>query len=178
MAEDFRRDDPGTSDLISAHAALVKECKEQSRNTLYTSTSFYIWLRWLKSFRAIMWVIAVVCASAAASTAIKEEEGLGVLVAGLALLGVILPAAIKALKLDDAILAYEETASKFKKAESDLGRAARVWSHKEYQEFESEARRAFGDLETARKPSLTPPEWCFRAAQKKIQSGDYDPDGN
>jgi hypothetical protein len=176
MAEDIRRDDPRTSDLTSAHSALVSECAEQSRNTLYTSTSFYIWLRWLKSFRAFLWVMAVICASAAASAAIAEKEGLGIFVAGLALLGVILPAAIKALKLDDTILAYEVSAAKFKKAESDLGRAARVWSHKEYEEFESEARRAFSDLEKARECSLTPPEWCFRSAQKKVQSGDYDPD--
>lgn len=176
MAEDIRRDDPGTSDLIGAHSALVRECTEQSRNTLYTSTTFFIWLRWLKALRAILWVLAVVCASAAASTAIAEKEGLAVVVAGLALLGVILPAAIKALKLDDAILAYEDSAAKFKIAESDLRRVANVWSHKAYNEFESEARRAFDNLEIAWESSLTPPEWCFRLAQKKIQSGDYDPD--
>ena len=176
MAENIRRDDPTTCDLVSAHAALILECTELSRNTLYTSTSFYIWLRWLKTFRASLWVLAVICASAAASTAISEKEGLEVVVAVLALLGVILPGAIKALKLDDTILEYETTAAKFKKAESDLRRAAKVWSHKEYDDFESEARLAFADLDKARERSLTPPEWCFRSAQKKVQSGDYDSD--
>jgi hypothetical protein len=32
-------------------------------------------------------------------------------------------------------------------------------------------------MNEARKPSLTPPEWCFRWAQKKIKRGDYDNDG-
>jgi hypothetical protein len=31
-------------------------------------------------------------------------------------------------------------------------------------------------LEAARKESVTPPEWCFTAAQKKIQGGHHDPD--
>ncbi len=31
-------------------------------------------------------------------------------------------------------------------------------------------------MNEAPKPSLTPPEWCFRQAQKKVQRGDYDKD--
>lgn len=176
MAKDIRHSDTRAGDVISAHAALVKECEEQSRNSLYTSTSFFIWLRCLKAFRAIIWVLAVVCASAAASTAISEKEGLAAIVAGLALLGVILPAAIKALKLDDTIAEYELVAASFKKSEGDLRRAAKVWSYKEFAEFEAISRSTFADLDEARKHSLTPPEWCFQAAQKKVQSGDYDPD--
>jgi hypothetical protein len=29
-------------------------------------------------------------------------------------------------------------------------------------------------MEEARRDSLTAPEWCFKQAQKKVQSGDYD----
>jgi hypothetical protein len=42
--------------------------------------------------------------------------------------------------------------------------------------FEKEARSAFDDLDKARMDSLTPPEWCFKRAQKKVQTGDYDAD--
>lgn len=176
MAEDIRTGDPGDGNLSAAHTALKVECSQQARNTVYTSTTFYIWLRWLKRIRGGIWIAAVISSAAAASTAISKQPGLEAAVAGLALLGVILPGVIKALKLDETIAAYEKTAAAFKKVEGSLRRAAEVWSHKPYAEFESEARKALTDLEAAQHSSLTPPEWCFRAAQRKVQSGDYDPD--
>lgn len=39
-----------------------------------------------------------------------------------------------------------------------------------------EFRRVMKRLEKARQPSYTAPEWCFKKAQRKVQSGDYDPD--
>ena len=176
MAEDFRERDPRHGDLTAAHDALVRECREQSRNTLYTSTSFFIWLRWLKIIRAVTWIVAVGAGSAAASTALSERENLELLIAGLALLGVILPGVLKAVQLDETIEAYVEAAAKFKNVEAALRRAADVWSHKPYEEFETEARAALAALDEARKNSLTPPEWCFRPAQNKVKAGDYDPD--
>lgn len=176
MAKDIRIGDPNRSELNGAHKALQTECSEQSRNALYTSTSFYIWLRCLKLIRTGVWILAVVASGAAASTAISKLEGLESLVAGLALLGVILPGTIKATKLEETISQYEKAAAKFKHAENSLRRAADVWSNKAYAEFEVEAKRALAELDSARKSSLTPPEWCFKSAQKKVQSGDYDPD--
>lgn len=176
MAEDIRNGDPRDGDLSATHAALVKECREQSRNTLYTSTSFFIWLRTLKIARAILWVLAAASGAAAASTVLSSRENMEIIIAGLALLAVILPGAIKALNLDDAIDAYAAKAGEFKNAEGALRRAANVWSNKSFKEFEKEAKAALSQLDEARKHSLTPPEWCFRAAQRKVKSGHYDPD--
>src|SRR6056297_1182561 len=106
MAEDIRNSDPRNGDLTAAHAALVKECREQARNTLYTSTSFFIWLRALKIARAVLWVLAAVSGAAAASTVLKSRENMELVIAGLALLAVILPGTIKALNLDDSIKSY------------------------------------------------------------------------
>lgn len=72
--------------------------------------------------------------------------------------------------------AYAAKAGAFKNAEGALRRAANVWSNKPYEEFEKDARQALAQLDEARKGSLTPPEWCFKAAQRKVKSGDYDPD--
>lgn len=176
MAEDIRISSPRNGDLTAAHAALIKECREQARNTLYTSTSFFIWLRTLKIARAVLWVLAAASGAAAASTVLTSRENMEVAIAGLALLAVILPGATKALNLDDAIEAYAEKAGAFKNAEGALRRAANVWSNKPYDEFEKEAKSALSQLDEARKGSLTPPEWCFKAAQRKVKSGDYDPD--
>ena len=176
MAEDIRNSDLRNGDLTAAHEALVKECREQARNTLYTSTSFFIWLRILKIVRAALWVLAAASGAAAASTVLSSREDMELVIAGLALLAVILPGATKALNLDDAIKVYSEKAGAFKNAEGALRRAANVWSNKPYDEFEKEAKSALSQLDGARSGSLTPPEWCFKAAQRKVKSGDYDPD--
>lgn len=176
MAEDIRTGGPRDGDLTAAREALTNECREQSRNTLYTSTSFFIWLRYLKVARAVLWVLAAASGALAASTVLTAREGMEIVVAGLALLAVILPGAIQALNLDDAIEDYASRAGEFKNAEGALRRAAEVWSKKPFREFEKEARAALLQLDEARKGSLTPPEWCFRAAQRKVKSGDYDPD--
>lgn len=176
MAEDIRTDDPRDGDLKAAHAALVRECREQSRNTLYTSTSFFIWLRVLKAARAALWVLAAASGAAAASTVLTHRENMELVIAGLALLAVILPGATKALKLDEGIEAYAAKVGALKNAEGALRRAANVWSHKPFKEFEREARAALAQLDEARNGSLTPPEWCFKAAQRKVKGGDYDPD--
>ncbi len=156
--------------------SLRTECLEQARNTLYTSTSFYIWLRWLRFWRALIWFAAVVCSTVAASSIVSDFGWPASVVAGLTLAGVLLPAVVKALKLDETIELYSEQAAKFKNVESRLGRAGRIWSEGSPELFEKEARSAFEDLDKARLVSLTPPEWCFKRAQKKVQSGDYDPD--
>lgn len=176
MAVDIRNYDPGTGDLKAAHAALVKECAEQAHNTIYASTTFYIWLRWLKRIRGAFWILAAASGAAAASTALNEDDQLKLLVAALALLAVILPGTIKALKLDDTISDCEIAAAKFKTAEGRLRRAANIWANKPFKDFETEAREALQALDDARDASLTPPKWCFRQAQKKVKSGDYDPD--
>lgn len=176
MAENIRNSDPRSGDLAAAHAALVNECRDQARNTLYTSTSFFIWLRALKVARAVLWVLAAASGAAAASTVLTSHGNMEVVIAGLALLAVILPGVTKALNLDDAIEAYAEKAGAFKNAEGALRRAANVWSNKPYDEFEKNAKSALSQLDEARMGSLTPPEWCFKSAQRKVKSGDYDPD--
>lgn len=177
MAENLRGSDPTSGDLESARAALVEECSQQARNTLYTSTSFFIWLRVLKRIRGFLWILAALCSIAAASSILLELLAeYRVIIAGITLLGVILPGILKAVKLDDTITAYEKSAARLKNVEGELRRSANVWSHKSFHEFETEARAALSELDEARMPSLTPPEWCFQKAQKKVQSGDYDPD--
>ena len=86
----------------------------------------------------------------AASTSISKQPNLEAVVAGLALLGIILPGVIKALKLDETISAYEKAAANFKVVEGALRRAADVWSNKSYEEFEREARKALDALDNAR----------------------------
>lgn len=176
MAGDLRGGDTAAGDLSKVHAALKRECLEQAGNTVYTFTTFYTWLRTLKWIRAALWLAGAASSVAAASTVLSGRPELDLVVAGLALLGAVLPAVIKAVKLDETIGAYERAAARFRSAEAHLRRAGNVWSLKPLADFEKEARAALVELDEARQLSLTPPEWCFNRAKKKVQAGDYDPD--
>lgn len=177
MAENTGEHGSGRGNVDELRVALTRQCATESRNTLYTSTSFFIWLRSLRFFRGSIWVSAVVCSTVAASSAIKDFGLPPLIVAGLTLAGVLLPGVVKALKIDEAIEQYSARAAMFKNAEAALQRAAQVWSNKDIEDFEREARTALGLLDEARSVSLTPPEWAFKMAQAKVKSGDYDPDG-
>ncbi len=48
--------------------------------------------------------------------------------------------------------------------------------HKPFAEFEGEARPLFDRMEKARRRMLTPPEWCFKLAQRKHKAGHYTHD--
>jgi hypothetical protein len=176
MAENLRHDDSPESGLNVAQASLIAECEREEESCLYTSTSFFIWLRMLKHIRTALWVGGAVGSIGAASSILRGDQGHPIIMAGLALAGVLMPGLIKAVRLDSAIKDYATTAATFKNLQGDFRRAAKVWSNKPFPEFEAEARKIIKAMNEARKPSLTPPEWCFRQAQKKVKRGDYNRD--
>jgi hypothetical protein len=177
VAEDLRHDDPVDSGLIAARTALIAECEGEEENCLYTSTSFFIWLRWLNVIQAGLWALGAIGSIVSANSILRGQENYQVLMATLAVTGVLMPGLIKALQLDATIRNYGTAAANFKNLQGEFRRLARVWSNKPFPEFEVEARRAIKAMNEARKPSLTPPEWCFRRAQKKVGRGDYDRHG-
>lgn len=176
MANDLRPDDPEFVNVEAAREALRIECAERSRNTVYTSASFYIWAKQLKFARLLLWTGAVVAGGLSARASILDDNGHGYLVAAGALLAVILPGLVKALGLDEAIAKCDEAAAKFKIAEGRLRLASKVSAHLPFREFRKDADAAIADLEAAQKMSVTPPNWCFRIAQRRVKRGDYDPD--
>jgi hypothetical protein len=175
VAEDLRQYDPSGS-LTSTRDALIAECRDEEESCLYTSTTFLIWLRWLKTARSLLWAGGAIGSLLAASQILKGSDEHRLLVAAAALAGVLLPGLVKALRLDAAIRGYTRAAGQFKNLQGEFRRLAAVWSRKELPEFEQQARRAFVAMNEARKPSLTPPEICFRLARRKIKKGHYAPD--
>lgn len=155
--------------------ALVRECRDEEESCLFTSTSFFIWLRWLKSVRAVLWAGGAAGSLIAASHILRGDEEHRFIVALAALAGVLLPGLVRALRLDAAIRDYSKAAGTFKNLQGEFRRLASIWSHKEPPQFEEEARRAFVAMNEARKPSLTPPEICFWLARRKIKMGHYNP---
>ena len=96
--------------------------------------------------------------------------------AAAALGAVLLPGIGRAVRIDSAIRDYASAAAAFKNLQGEFRRAAHVWSLKPYPEFEAEARKLFRAMNDARKPSLTPPEFCFRLARWKIKRGHFEYD--
>jgi hypothetical protein len=175
MAEDLRADDPAEG-IGHMKDQLIAECAREEENALWTSTTFYIWLRFLKTVRAALWVAAAICSSLAASHILRGDPDMKFIMALAALAAVIFPAIGRALRLDAAIHAYEEAAGKLKNLQGEFRRARLVWLNKPADEFEKEARKLFKGMNEVRKPSLTPPEWCFRLASRKIKAGHYEHD--
>jgi hypothetical protein len=130
--------------LVAAKAALIAECAREEENALYTSTNFFIWLRVLRGVRALRRVGAGVC------------TGIG-----------------RALQIDAMIREYASAAGVLKNLQGEFRRARLVWSNEPWPEFKAEVRRLLKSVNDARKPSLTPPEWCFRIARRKIRAGHY-----
>jgi hypothetical protein len=157
---------------------LTNECAREEENALWTSTSFYIWLRYLKIVRAVLWAMGGICSALAASHIVRGDSDMRILMAAAALAGTILPGIIRALRLDSTIRDYADAASKFKNLHGEFRRARLVWSTKPNDEFETETRKLFKAMNDARKPSLTPPEFCFWLAGRKIKAGHYDHDAD
>lgn len=176
MAENIRNGDPPGSGVDAIRLALISVCHDEEENCLYTSATFYIWLRWLKSFRALLWAIGGVASLVAASHILEGGSDGRIAAAGAALAGVVLPALVRLLRLDAAIRNYGNAAAKLKDLQHEFGLLADVWSLKEFPEFEREARKTLIAMSDARKQSLTPPELCFKLARRKIKSGNYVPD--
>ncbi len=95
MAEDIRNRNPDDGGLGDIRRALIRECQDEEESCLYTSTTFFIWLRWLKSFRVFLWAAGGIGSVVAASHILKgDSEQYRIWVAAAALAGVLFPALI------------------------------------------------------------------------------------
>jgi hypothetical protein len=65
---------------------------------------------------------------------------------------------------------------KVQNLQAEFRRLSQIWSHKEFADFERAARKEFSALSVVRQASLTPPEFCFLLARRKIQKGHYTRD--
>jgi hypothetical protein len=164
--------------LVAAKAALIAECAREEENALYTSTNFFIWLRFLKGLRGALWVGAGLCSVIAASQLVRGSPDLKVWAAAAALAAAALPGIGRALQIDAMIRDYASAAGVMKNLQGEFRRARLVWSNEPWPEFKAEARKLLKAMNDARKPSLTPPEWCFRLARRKVRASHYKHDAD
>ena len=171
----LRQCDTDSSPMTNPTEALARECRELSLNTcLYTSATFFVWLRILRTTRIVLTAAAVICGALATWKALKHEYEL--MMAVFALLAAVIPPLQRSLGLDAEIDKYARLAGEFKNLQDRFRRAADIGSQKPFAEFEAEAKELFDRLDKARMPSATPPQLCFYIARWQIQRGYYTPD--
>jgi hypothetical protein len=156
-----------------ATQALIDECKRQFENCRDTAVSFTIWLRFLRWVRMFC-VVAPIVFGALATWQVLS--GFPVWAAVCTLLATVIPPVYRATRFDADIEAYQSLAGEFTNLRDRFRQAALISSKKSFAEFEADTKPFFARLEKARSRALTPPEWCFKRARRKIEAGDYTHD--
>jgi hypothetical protein len=154
-----------------AQQALIAECERQRETCEYTATTFTIWLRCLKTLKTIF-VVAPVVFGALATWKIVEE-GAPVWASVFTILATAIPPAYRALGIDKAIDDYTRMSAEFTNLRDRFRQAASIESLKSVVEFDKVTKSLFDRLDKAREKSLTPPNWLFNAARRKVKAGDY-----
>lgn len=155
---------------------LVLECRRLSENCLYTSTSFFYYLRALRWIRLLFIGAPLILGSLATWNLLTASklESVKIVTAIFAFLAGLLPSLFSALKFDEHLADSKLLAGEFKNLQDRFRQCALVSSKKTFAEFESEFKENMARLERARTPSATLPEMFFKMAQRKIKSRDYD----
>ncbi len=154
---------------------LIQECRRQSEGCLYTSTSLFIWLRTLRYLKVCFIVAPLILGSLASGKLLLSfgAESTKVFAAVCAFLAGLLPSIYAALKYEERLKECITLSAEFKNLQDRFRQAALVASAKPFTEFEAQFNKLMTRLEAARNSSFTAPEWCFKAAQRKVKSGDY-----
>jgi hypothetical protein len=162
--------------MASKNSGLALECKRQSESCLYTSTSLFIWLRFLRVLKAVFIVVPLVLGAVAGWQMLRQIDSLWIrgFTSAAALLAGLLPTVYSALKFDDNLEHCKLLTGEFKNLRDRFRQAALVSALKPFAEFEKDVEPLIQRLEQARSYSYTTPEWCFKRAQRKIHKGDYD----
>jgi hypothetical protein len=161
--------------MMDKSAALTHECQRLSESCQYTSTSIYIWLRCLRWAKIVFTAVPLILGSLASWELLTSSniESVRNMVAVFAFLAGLLPSIYAALKFDERLETYIHASGEFKNLEHRFRKLALVDSQKPFDEFEDEFNLAMQRYEQLSNLSLTTPEWCFKRAQKKVQSGNY-----
>lgn len=156
--------------------ALRDECRRQAESCLYTSTSLHIWLRSARRWRKLFVTAPIVLGGIAGWTALQDQpEEWARWVTALCGLGAgIFPAVFVALNMNMSIEEISRLAAEFSNLRDRFRVAAEFKSHGPPDEFEQVVEDLMDRLDAARAHSVTPPERCFKEAQRKIKSGHYD----
>jgi hypothetical protein len=156
----------------TAAQTLKSLCKEKRIRCLYTSTTFLIWLKFLRIARTVLIILPIACGALAGWGLLKSNSELQVIAAVFALLAGVIPAIYSALKFDEFLPSAAQLAGEYKNLEIAFGDLEKMSVYKPATELELEYERARERLEHANAQSFTAPEWCYQRAKRKIKAGE------
>lgn len=155
---------------------LVRECKRQEESCAYTAVGLYIWQKRSQRWKTIFIVAPIVLGGLASSQIIADVPGKWTSYAGavLALLAGFFPAIYEALGMDMRVREIGTSATEFTNLRDRFRQMAAIHAHSPFDEFKSAFEQLMDRMDSARSVSPPLPEWCFKEAQKKMSSGDYE----
>ena len=153
---------------------IADECKRQEESCLFTSTSLFEWLKFLRAWRAFFVVAPIILGGLATWPLLAHHDEYKWFTGGCALLAGFAPALYKALDFDISMKVVAQHAHDFKILQDRFRQAWRIAALGPLPEFKKEFDHLMTRMDTARAASLTPPERFFKRAQAKIAKGHYD----
>ncbi|KAA0694358.1 hypothetical protein DTW90_23795 [Neorhizobium sp. P12A] len=152
---------------------IVDEALRQAESCLWTSTTLFIWLRQVRRQRQF-YVAAPIILGAFAGFSVLQNLVPAWVIACASLLASLFPALADALKIETSVEEISRLASEFKALQDRFRRLAKEQSLGDVKEASAILTDLMDRLDSARSVSITPPESCFTAARKKIESGHYN----
>jgi hypothetical protein len=156
-------------------AKITKECHREAESCLYTSVTFFEWLKSLRFWRRVC-IATPIALGGVGTWSVLDQPDNEILIwttAAMTLTAGILPAIYEALKVEVHIAGVAETAGEFKNLQDRFRQLAEIHSLDSPTEIADRFENLMHRLEAARSRSYTPPERFFGRAQKKIQAGHY-----
>lgn len=172
MAEDIRPSDSDERLAAGRKQAIIDECLRQEESCLYTSTTLYIWLRRVRLQKQIF-VAAPIIIGGVASISVLKNWIPDWSVAVLASLASLFPAVYDALKIETSVAEISRSASEFKSLQDRFRRVAKITVLTDVNLAEQSLSELTDRMDIARSMSITPPEWAFEDARRKIGRGHY-----
>lgn len=157
--------------MPTVNNVLADECNRQSENCTYTSVEFTIYLRWLRTIRTLANLSPVIFGALATWKIVSQTSP--ILAAVFTFLATIIPLCYRAAKIDEAIRDYTNAAGELTNLRDRFRHAAYSATVKSAAEAEAEASPLLERLDKVRALALTPPEFFFQMAQRKVKAGHY-----
>jgi hypothetical protein len=172
MAEDIRPADSDLRLIEQRRAAIIAECRRQEESCLYTSTTLYIWLRRVRLHKQIF-VGAPIIIGGGAGIALLKAALPDWIMALMAFFASLFPALADGLKIETSVDEITRLAADFKALQDRFRRAATITALTDVNTAEQTLAELMDRMDVARSTSITPPEWAFEEARRKIDAGHY-----
>jgi hypothetical protein len=172
MAEDIRPADSDLRLIEQRRSAIIAECRRQEESCLYTSTTLYIWLRRVRLHKQIF-VGAPIIIGGVAGIALLKAALPDWIMALMAFFASLFPALADGLKIETSVDEITRLAADFKALQDRFRRAATITALTDVNTAEQTLAELMDRMDVARSTSITPPEWAFEEARRKVGAGHY-----